>query len=67
MTTTKRDPVLVVVQLTGGNDYMNTVIPYADPLYRDFRPNLGIPDDQIIKLDGEVGLSRDRQERRAFW
>jgi len=56
VTTTKKDPVLVVVQLTGGNDYMNTVIPYADPLYRDFRPNLGIADEQIIKLDGEVGL-----------
>ena len=31
MTTTK-DPLLVVVQLTGGNDYMNTVIPYGNPL-----------------------------------
>ena len=35
MTSTKKDPVVVVLQLTGGNDYANTVIRYADPLYRD--------------------------------
>ena len=34
MTSTKKDPVLVVLQLTGGNDYLNTVIPYANPLYQ---------------------------------
>ena len=53
---TKKEPVLVVLQLTGGNDYLNTVIPYADPLYRDNRPAVGIPEDQILPLDDEVGL-----------
>ncbi len=47
MTTTKKDPVLVVVQLTGANDYMNTVIPYANPLYHDNRPTVGIPEDRV--------------------
>jgi uncharacterized protein (DUF1501 family) len=56
MTSTKKDPVLVVLQLTGGNDYLNTVIPYTDPLYKDNRPNLGIPDDQILHLDDTVGF-----------
>ena len=56
MTSTKKDPVLVVLQLTGGNDYLNTVIPYTDPLYMDNRPNLGIPDDQILHLDDTVGF-----------
>ena len=56
MTSNKKDPVLVVLQLSGGNDYMNTVIPYTDPLYRDNRPAVGIPDEQIIRLDGEIGL-----------
>ena len=46
MTTTKKDPVVVVLQLTGGNDYANTVIRYADPLYRDNRPGIGIPEGQ---------------------
>jgi uncharacterized protein (DUF1501 family) len=35
--TTQKDPVIVVLQLTGGNDYLNTVIPYNNPLYRDNR------------------------------
>ncbi|MCI0799903.1 MAG: hypothetical protein J4O06_14080, partial [Chloroflexi bacterium] len=56
MTSNKKDPVLVVLQLSGGNDYMNTVIPYTDPRYRDNRPAVGIPDEQIIRLDGEIGL-----------
>ena len=33
-------PVLVVVQLTGGNDFMNTVIPYTNPVYHDNRPTV---------------------------
>ena len=56
MTSTKKDPVLVVLQLSGGNDYFNTVIPYTDPLYRDNRPAVGIPEDRIIPLDDKVGL-----------
>ena len=48
MAGTHKDPVLVVLQLSGGNDYLNTVIPYNNPLYRDNRPTVGIPDDQIL-------------------
>ena len=51
-----KPPVLVVLQLSGGNDYMNTVIPYNDPLYRDYRPRVGLPEEQILPLDDEVGL-----------
>ena len=43
MTSARKDPVLVVVQLTGGNDYLNTVIPYNNPLYQDNRKAVGIP------------------------
>jgi uncharacterized protein (DUF1501 family) len=56
MATTAKPPVLVVLQLSGGNDYMNTVIPYNDPLYRDYRPRVAIPEDQVLPLDDEVGL-----------
>ena len=56
MTTDKKAPVLVVLQLSGGNDYMNTVIPYTDPLYRDNRPAVGIPEDQVLPIDDEIGL-----------
>jgi uncharacterized protein (DUF1501 family) len=56
MATAEKAPVLVVLQLSGGNDYLNTVIPYNDPLYRDFRPTVGVPEADILHLDDEVGL-----------
>ena len=56
MTSTKKDPVLVVFQLTGANDYLNTTIPYSDPLYRDNRPAVGVAEDRIIKIDDKMGF-----------
>ena len=56
MTSAKKDPVLVVLQLSGGNDYFNTVIPYTDPLYFDNRPVVRIPEDQVLALDDKVGF-----------
>ncbi len=38
MTATKKDPVLVVLQMSGAFDALNTIIPYNDPLYKDYRP-----------------------------
>jgi len=43
MAATQKDPVLVTVQLSGGNDYLNTVIPFNDPLYRDNGQRSGSP------------------------
>jgi len=51
MTSTKKDPVIVVLQLTGGNDYFNTVIPYDNPLYYDNRPYVKYEREDIIKLE----------------
>ena len=49
-------PILVVVQLSGGNDGINTVVPYGDPHYYDERPSLGIPAEQVLDLDGHAGF-----------
>ena len=57
MTSTIKDPILVVIQLTGGNDYMNTVIPYADGRYHDNRPTVGIPADQVLHIDDQFGFN----------
>ncbi|MXX18398.1 MAG: DUF1501 domain-containing protein [Dehalococcoidia bacterium] len=52
------DPVLVIVQLTGGLDFMNTLIPYTEGTYYDSRPHVGIPQDQVLPLaeDSPLGF-----------
>ncbi len=57
MTATKKDPVLVVLQLSGGNDGMNTVVPHGDPLYYDNRPSVRVPEGQALDIDGYIGLN----------
>ena len=51
------DRVLVVLQLGGGNDGLNTVIPYADPAYMQARPTIGVPPEQVLHLDDSIGLN----------
>jgi uncharacterized protein (DUF1501 family) len=48
---------LVLVTLYGGNDGLNTVIPYADPAYAKARPALAYPAEKVLKLDGQFGLN----------
>jgi uncharacterized protein (DUF1501 family) len=56
MASTTKDPVLVVLQLSGGNDGLNTFIPYSNPLYFDNRPKVRIPEDQVLPLNDTLGL-----------
>ena len=67
MTTTKKDPILVVIQLTGGNDYLNTVIPYGNPLYYDNRPNVGISQDQVLPIDDQFGFNPAMSPVKALY
>ena len=57
MTATKKDPVLVVLQLSGGNDALNTLVPHGDPLYYDNRPSVRVPEGQALDINGYVGLN----------
>lgn len=47
---------LVILQLNGGNDGLNTFIPYTDPLYYENRPNIGIAKENILKLNNTMGF-----------
>ena len=48
---------IVVVQLSGGNDYLNCVIPYEDPNYLDNRPNVRLSEDQVIPIGQGLGMN----------
>jgi uncharacterized protein (DUF1501 family) len=67
MAAIEKDPVLVVVQLSGGNDYLNTVIPYNNGLYRDNRKAVSIGDNQIIHLDKTYGFPSFLAPMKHFW
>lgn len=62
-----KEPVLVVLQLTGGNDYLNTVIPYSNPLYYDNRPVLRVEENESIKLDDEIALNPAMRPLKEIW
>ena len=67
MVSTQKDPVLAVLSLSGGNDGLNTVIPYSNPLYRDYRPTLGIPEGQIIPINDDLGFHPTMGPLKKFW
>jgi uncharacterized protein (DUF1501 family) len=58
---------LVVIQLSGGNDGINTVVPYATQQYAESRPTLGIAKDQVLAIDGSVGLHPNLKALKALY
>ena len=57
MTTGRKDAVLVVLQLSGGNDALNTIVPYSDPAYVDNRPAVRVPEDQVLPINDYIGFN----------
>jgi uncharacterized protein (DUF1501 family) len=57
MTSTKKDPVLAVLQLSGGNDALNTIIPYSNPLYADNRPSVRVSEDQVLPINDQIAFN----------
>jgi len=56
ITTGKDSTILVVLQMAGGNDGLNTVVPYSNDFYHRARPKIGLSADKIIKVDGDIGF-----------
>ncbi len=52
-----KQPTLVVFQLLGANDPLNTLVPYANPLYYDNRPSVRIPEEEVLHINNEVGFN----------
>ncbi|HWG44898.1 MAG TPA: DUF1501 domain-containing protein [Gemmataceae bacterium] len=62
-----KDNILVVIEMNGGNDGLNTVIPYADDLYHKYRPTLKQTKDQVVRLNDQLGLNPGMQSFRQLW
>ena len=58
---------LVVLQLSGGNDYLNTLVPYENGLYYDSRPLVHIEPKDVLKVDGEVGFRPQMGPIKRLW
>jgi uncharacterized protein (DUF1501 family) len=67
MASTSSAPVVVVLQLTGANDYLNTVIPYTNPLYRDNRPNVGVPADKVLPINETLAFHPNMGPVKKLW
>jgi uncharacterized protein (DUF1501 family) len=61
------DRILVLVELKGANDGLNTLIPYADPLYTKLRGGLAIPRERVVQLDQRVGLHPALKSLMESW
>lgn len=61
------DKILVVIQLSGGNDGLNTVVPYRNDIYYKSRPSIAIPSEKVLKLNDEVGLNPAMESLRALY
>ncbi len=59
--------LLVLIELKGGNDGLNTLVPYTDPAYYALRPKLAIPRDQVVQLSDRAGLHPALAPLSAFW
>jgi uncharacterized protein (DUF1501 family) len=67
MASTHKDPVLVVLELTGANDYLNTIVPYSDPLYWDNRKRVNIGEDQLLIIDDELAFRSDTEPLKEIY
>ena len=59
--------ILVLVTMYGGNDGLNTVVPYADPAYHDARPELAYRPEEVLHLDDQLGLNPGLKGLSQLW
>lgn len=67
MTSNKREKSLIVIQLSGGNDYLNTVVPYGEGKYYDSRTTVNIPQNRVIPVTDKLGFNPSMGPIKALW
>jgi uncharacterized protein (DUF1501 family) len=60
-------PILIVITLYGGNDGLNTVVPYKDPIYYQARPDISFSQSELLPLDSELGLNGSMAGIKSLW
>ena len=63
----EKERVLVVFALAGGNDFLNTLIPYTNPLYYDYRGTLKIPAEEVLPIDDELAFNPNTKETKELY
>ena len=66
-TGTRDNNILVVLELSGGNDGLNTLVPYGDDAYYQARPKLGIPQEKLLKVDAHFGFNPGAKGLHRLW
>ncbi len=61
------DNLLILVELKGGNDGLNTVVPFADPLYATYRKNIGVRREQLVQFDERTALHPELAPLLPLW
>src|SRR5919198_1604958 len=67
MSATKKDNVLVVLQLSGGNDALNTIVPYSDPLYLENRPVVRVDPEKVLPINDAIGFNPNMAPIKELW
>src|SRR5205823_2897177 len=67
ITQSASERTLIVVQMAGGNDGLNTVVPFTDSLYHQMRPALAIADSKVLHLDTRLGLHSNLAPLKQLW
>ena len=58
---------IVVIQLSGGNDYLNTLVPYTNGIYYDSRSTVSIQPEEVLEIDGQVGFRPGMEPIKRIW
>src|ERR671931_2009577 len=67
MSDTKKDNVLVVLQLSGGNDALNTIVPYSDPLYLENRPVVRVDPEKVLPINDTIAFNPNMAPIKELW